>query len=407
MSNCDKGKILNPRTGRCVKIDGAVGRELLKLTKTQIRAECKKYGYSYDPKGTCKSKKRKPSKSPKRRKTPPRSTSSPVRKTIKNMQAYCRGKGLVYDRDDKKCRPSKRPGNKAVAPQPISGRSTSSPVRKTIKNMQAYCRGKGLVYDRDDKKCRPSKRRGRQAVAPQPKVSPKIIVSSPQNDIREIVEDCSQNNKMVRKKLIGAGQYGQVYIVCKGDDCDYVLKAQKVSEEYKTEVQTLIDLQNTDIVPKLYAAWTCDGVGYFVIEKLVDCMSTKLTPHEIYTQTKSLLEKFKAHGFLHVDIKQDNVMCRKNKVVLIDFGWAVKQGTGVMCEPKKEPCMGGTMVWPKHPLSERKGIPLTWDELLIFQNNNFENGFGTYNSPAFLEAQKRRNELLTILYQRLRDFNNS
>lgn len=357
MSDCDKNKILNPRTGRCVKIDGAVGREILKLTKTQIKAECKKYGYSYDPKGTCKSQKRKkPSKSPKKRKTPthPRSTSSPIRKTIKNMQTYCRGKGLVYDRDTKKCRQSKRPG--------------------------------------------------RQVGVPQAKATPKIIVPSPQKDIHEIVEDCSQNNKMVKKKLIGSGQYGKVYIVCKGDDCDYVLKAQNVSEEYKTEVQTLMDLQNTDIVPKLYAAWTCDGVGYFVIEKLVDCVN--LSHDELYKQTKSLLEKFKSRGFLHVDMKEDNVMCRGNKVVLIDFGWAVKQGTGVKCDPKKEPCIGGTIVWPKHPLSNIKGLPLTWDELLVFQTNNFEGAFGTFNSPTMLEAHNRRNALQKILDKRLVDFNN-
>jgi hypothetical protein len=371
------------------------------MTKTQIRAECKKYGYSYDPKGTCKRKSLKSKKPSKKRKTPSRSISSPVRKTIKNMQVYCRGKGLVYDRDTKKCRPSKRRGRQA--PQHISDRSTSSPVRKTIKNMQVYCRGKGLVYDRDEKKCRPSKRRGRQA--PQHKDSPKIIVPSPRQDIKEIIEDCNKNNEWVKGKILGQGQYGKVYIVCKGDDCDYVLKSQRISEEYKTEVNTMLELQNTDIVPTLYAVWTCDGVGYFVIEKLVDCVS--LSYDELYKQTKSLLEKFKSHGFLHVDMKQDNVMCRGNKVVLIDFGWAVKQGTGVMCEPKKEPCIGGTMVWPKHPLSERKGIPLTWDELLVFQTNNFEGAFGKFNSSTYLDSHNRRNKLQQILQKRLDDFNNS
>ena len=197
-----------------------------------------------------------------------------------------------------------------------------------------------------------------------------------------------------------APQYGE-----KGDDCDYVLKAQLWSHEYETEVQTLLDLQNTDIVPKLYASCVCDGIGYFVIEKLVNC-EDRLTEDELYKQTKSLLEKFKSHGFLHVDMKGDNVMCRGNKVVLIDFGWTVKQGTGVKCDPKKEPCIGGTIVWPKHPLSNIKGLPLTWDELLVFQTNNFEGAFGTFNSPTMLEAHNRRNALQKILNKRLVDFNN-
>ena len=111
----------------------------------------------------------------------------------------------------------------------------------------------------------------------------------------------------------------------------------------------------------MYAAWTCKGYGYIVIEKLKDC---KLSQKEFYTQLKNALETIYKHGWLHVDIHPGNIMCSKNdeKIKLIDFGWAVK----------KE----GDELYPSHPLSKRWGKPVSWSLLKTIQDYNFENHFG-------------------------------
>ena len=56
-------------------------------------------------------------------------------------------------------------------------------------------------------------------------------------------------------------------------------------------------------------------------------------------------------------------MCNKDKkVIIIDFGWAVKKGPG-----------GTDSKYPDHPLSIRKNKAYNWTELEIMQWYNFTN----------------------------------
>ena len=160
-----------------------------------------------------------------------------------------------------------------------------------------------------------------------------------------------------KRRKIGEGAFGVAYTVCKAGNCDYVLKSQTDNKDFRIELQALYELQDTKVVPKLHAAWTCKGYGYLVIEKLVEC---DLTGEDEYIQIKKILDKLYKAGWLHVDTHPGNIMCadKGKKVVIIDFGWAVKRG------PK-----GEDQTYTDHPL-RKKGYrgKLTWRNLKIVQN---------------------------------------
>lgn len=113
------------------------------------------------------------------------------------------------------------------------------------------------------------------------------------------------------------------YTTCQGMDCNYVVKVQKENKEYYTEIEALLSLQHTKAVPKVFAAWTCKNVGYFVIEKLYPC---KYDDNFIWKEVGKKLDIIRRAGYLHLDICNDNVMCNKEgEVILIDFGFAIKR----------------------------------------------------------------------------------
>jgi serine/threonine protein kinase len=142
------------------------------------------------------------------------------------------------------------------------------------------------------------------------------------------------------------------------------MKIQSANLDFENEVEALKELQKTKVVPKIYAAWTCRGTGYLIIEKLQKC---DLNKKQIYEETTKVLDKIYKAGWLHVDIHKDNIMCRNgNSLVVIDFGWAIKKG------PK-----GDKQLYPYHPLSrvDRYNKPLPWFALKAIQDNNLEINF--------------------------------
>ena len=70
MPKCPSGKIVNPRTGRCVNIDGKIGKELLKK-----RSSSKKSFSKSSKKKSSKRKSVKVSKSPRRKPSKVRKSS--------------------------------------------------------------------------------------------------------------------------------------------------------------------------------------------------------------------------------------------------------------------------------------------------------------------------------------------
>jgi uncharacterized protein (DUF1810 family) len=209
-----------------------------------------------------------------------------------------------------------------------------------------------------------------------------VGIGIPKNFLN-IVEDCTKNNIWKKDKLLGSGKAGSVYIACKAtDDCEYVIKIQKQNKQYYTEIEALLSLQHTKAVPIVFAAWTCENFGYFVMEKLYPCIHHNNNSMWIAVGIK--LDIIRKAGYLQVDIHNGNVMCNKQgQVVLIDFGYAVKRTE-----------QGDKQEYPDNMVSENYGLPLSWEYLEILQENNNN----SYFNPLMTKEQKDRNENIQKKY---------
>lgn len=160
----------------------------------------------------------------------------------------------------------------------------------------------------------------------------KVLRKETQNKINAIclpkkfenlAQRCACNKKWIYRvsKNLGSGAHGKVYGACRSGDCEYAVKVQKYDKYAKAEIQAYLSLVGTHLTPKLYAAWICKGKAYIVLEKLVKCSKISLA------RLQTLLKKLEDQGWLHVDVHSGNIMCTtKRRMVLIDFGWAVKKG---------------------------------------------------------------------------------
>ena len=138
------------------------------------RIEARQEPAKKSKKKPAKKSKKKPAKKSSRK---PKAKKSSKKKTIAQIRAECKEKGLVYDRETKRCRKSKR--GKKKSPAKKSKKSSRKPKakkskkkKKTIAQIRAECKKKGLVYDRETKKCRKSKR-GKKSGKKSPKKSGK------------------------------------------------------------------------------------------------------------------------------------------------------------------------------------------------------------------------------------------
>lgn len=202
-----------------------------------------------------------------------------------------------------------------------------------------------------------------------------------------IVEDCSKNNIWKKTDQLGFGTAGSIYIACKAiNDCEYAIKIQKQNKEYYTEIDALLSLQHTNAVPKVFAAWTCEDFGYFVMEKLYPCTHND---NFMWKEVGKKLNIIQDAGYLHLDIHKGNVMCNKDgQVVLIDFGYAVKRTE-----------QGNKQEYPDNIVSQSYGISLTWEYLKLIEENmyniNFNPAFTSPYSKSITEEQKRADEKCT------------
>jgi hypothetical protein len=100
-------------------------------------------------------------------------------------------------------------------------------------------------------------------------------------------------------ELVSSGSYGQVYLTCKDKDCNYVVKIQKADNHFFQEVRALEELQTSNVVPKLFASWTCKNIGYIIMEKLTSTRyyEPKLTSSKIWKELGSLLTILENFGY--------------------------------------------------------------------------------------------------------------
>jgi serine/threonine protein kinase len=193
-----------------------------------------------------------------------------------------------------------------------------------------------------------------------------------------IREDCNYIKQWKKGTPTGSGEAGETRLIRhKNYDYEYVLKSQKkdtkFTSQFRAEIQALLELQGTDLVPKIYDVWTCNTMGYIIMEKLYNC--DNIDPQELYEKVGNKLERLRKLGWLHVDTHDGNVMCTSSgEPVIIDFGYAVKRKAG-----------GDNATYPEHPKSQpiKKngwGVDLPWKFLEVMQQVNFHESFNPYGS---------------------------
>ena len=332
MVECKSDQILNSKTGRCVKKTGKIGQEVLarkrkssrrKSTRRKSTKASRKPGKSYKP---CKSHQYRDSKTKRCRNT----SKKPV----------------VKPHSSTKPRPTSG-GPKPCKKDEIRNPKTGRCVKKAGKIGKEILAGAA----------------GPPIPVPVPGGPGIPIIFS------KIAEDCAQMDQWTKGVYLGQGAYGEVYEMCKAGNCEYALKTQKADPDFGLEVEALTELQSTGVVPKLYAAWTCKGTGYIIMEKMYKC---DLTVNEKYEQSRKILDKMEAQGWLHVDTHSGNLMCGadKKRVIIIDFGWAAKKTS-----------QGSKQLYPNHPMAgtARYNCPVPWSFLKALQEYNFQMGFSPFS----------------------------
>ena len=139
-------------------------------------------------------------------------------------------------------------------------------------------------------------------------------------DFKNLAERCVCNNSILKGTKLRAGAYGSVYHVVRSGNTRYALKIQKNNAYAKAEINAYMQLANLKVTPIMYAAWTCKGKAYIILEKLYACKRDNLP------RVQKLISRMLTRGWLHADVHTGNIMCTKQgRVILIDFGWAVKK----------------------------------------------------------------------------------
>ena len=194
-------------------------------------------------------------------------------------------------------------------------------------------------------------------------ITPEGIIGIPEELIEIAIECSSDISKSVVWEQAGQGAAGKVYT---RSDSEYAVKIQKVSRFFYSEMKALTDLQkilikDKGVVPKLYASWIFNGNGYLLIEKLSECYGMRSKEMEY------ALKKIEEYGWLHLDISTCNRMINSDKkLVLIDFGWAVKK-------PSDD-----SKTYKNHPISIKSCKALTYTELKIRQDSDFKMIYSKY-----------------------------
>jgi hypothetical protein len=307
MVKCPSGKIINPDTLKCVNIDGRIGRRIL-------------------------------------------ANKCPSDKIINPDTLKCVSK---TGKTGKRILASKCPSDKIINPDTLrcvkrEGRIGRSLTRKSPKPKPAK-----------PKPAKPKPAKPKPA-KPKPIITP--VGPGIPADFISIVEDCTQVNNWQVKNEIGSGSAAIVQLACKDDECIYALKVQEANNEFFQEIEAMQQLSS--FVPKLFAAWTCEGAGFIVMEKLEVCKGSR---DKLWSPIGKILKGMSKRGWLHVDTHSENVMCTASgKVVLIDLGYAIKRTSE-----------GDEQKYPKHIMSREKfyDVPLTWKDFKIIQDYNYNTFF--------------------------------
>ena len=198
-----------------------------------------------------------------------------------------------------------------------------------------------------------------------------------------IPEDCTKNtlwkmDKWKMDKYLAGGEQATVFSSPTTDHegyYTYVVKSQVANINFFKEVKALKELKDTKRVVEMFDAWICDTSGYIAMEYVrpFGYNSTHgITQVTLWKEVGIILSLLSERGWLQIDVHAQNVAMKKDgKIVLIDFGFAVKKTEGV----------GQT--YPEH-LYSITYPDITWEQLKILQDFNYQKAF----NPQTTDEQK-------------------
>lgn len=141
----------------------------------------------------------------------------------------------------------------------------------------------------------------------------------------DLAEECRCNSRYKKGRQLGKGSFGKVHVVVDQQRNRYAMKVQRFNKYAKAELKAYLELKGTQLLPKLYAAWSCKGYLYLVTEELFKC--DNVDDKRYISGAKRLLGNLYKRGWLHGDVHHGNIMCTgSNRIRLVDFGLSVKRG---------------------------------------------------------------------------------
>jgi hypothetical protein len=359
---CEKNKICNPETGRCVLRNGAKGKEIQSQQKPQSQSQQKPQPQSQQKPHPQPQSQPKPQPQPK-----PQQSSDICKQFKQNPSVNPRSgrkisnTGKVYKDLVKECESHVSPPKPRVSP----AKPHVSPPKPHVSPPKPHVSPPKPHVSPPKPRVSPAKP---HVSPPKPHVSPaKPHVSPPKPHVspakphvsppkpQSLLEDCGfigrwwngvniradigklpsqpqqtywrQMAEKAKIKIMGDGHFGTTYIACKGTDCNYIVKIQENKDNFIREVNALYDLNGWEHSPIIYDAWTCGALGFIVMEKLdhvKECIQTFKTVGKLKQELNKIVDMLHERGWVHADIHLGNLMCKNGKFALLDFGESVK-----------------------------------------------------------------------------------
>ena len=160
---------------------------------------------------------------------------------------------------------------------------------------------------------------------------------------------------------IGQGAFGQIFKVRSSDGQTFCAKIESSFTRHKSlgiESKILNKLKGSPYFPNRVTSGRSQYFNYIIMEYVGPSLQTKLkkvnwspslsTLIGISAEILRAIRELHQRGFIHRDIKPGNIVLRKDRVCLIDFGLSRAfhdSRTGEHRSPRKQPGFRGTAVY--------------------------------------------------------------
>lgn len=278
---CKSGQIVNPETGRCVAKSGAIGRKLRKAVAKEGKVKSKavrcKNGEILNPvSGRCVSK------------------SGAIGKRI--LKAKCKS-GQIFNPVTGRCKAEAKVRKQVVLKPKVKARVRNETNRSLLDSLDTL---RSKLVDRVN--------RG---------------IATKNLDLR-INENCTLTQIYKRGGQLGKGAEGAVYRVVTETRDEYVLKvSNKIDANFKVEaaVYKRLSEQKFKHAPIVMAVWSCKRYGYVLMEGLSPIRKSERTKN--FEDAKQALDRLHGYNIIFPDAHDGNFMRRRDgTLVIIDYGWA-------------------------------------------------------------------------------------